>query len=131
MYNPAKDVKGKPVVSQNISKKDKTPKKRFRRFAITSLIIGISMIVVMLIMFAMEYAYAWTMPSSPALFFPAWLYLSVLCVTFAGLICGIIGLKSNRKRMAIAGITLCFLISIPYIFMTHLAYSILLRPWEF
>jgi len=116
-------------MNQNISKEGKTPKDSFQGFAITSLVIGISMIVVMLAMLVVEYAAFWTMVGRP--YFPTWLYLSVLCATFAGLICGIIGLKSNRKRMAIAGITICSIISIPYIFMTYLTFSILLRPWAF
>ena len=112
-----------------MSKQDKPSKGRFQGFAIASLAIGILMIVIMLAMSVMEYALFWTMAGGPYL--PAWLYLSVLCVIFAGLICGIIGLKSNRKRIAIAGITICSLMSIPYIFMTYLTFSILLRPWAF
>jgi len=81
------------------------------------------MIVVMLAMIVVECVVFWTMVGKP--YFPALLYLSVLCVTFAGFILGIIGLKSNRRRMAIAGITICSLISIPYIFMTYLTLSIL------
>jgi len=83
------------------------------------------MVVVMLATFV-EYAYSWTMSGGPYL--PVWVYLSVLCVNFVGFISGIMGLKSNRKRMAIAGITLCLLISIPCI---YIAYVLLVTPWAF
>jgi uncharacterized membrane protein YidH (DUF202 family) len=111
-------------LNQNQSAEYREQKRNFQRFAITSLVIGISMIVVMLAMLLMECAYAWTMMGG--FYFPAWLYLSVLCVNFVGFISGIIGLKSNRKVMAIAGITLCSLIFIPYI---YIAYVFLLMPW--
>ena len=113
-------------MNQNQSANNRKQKNSFRGFTITSMVIGILMIVVMLAMFMMEYAYSWTMMGGP--YFPAWLYLSVLCITFAGLICGIVGLKSNRKRIAIGGIIICFLISIPYIYVT---YALLVTPWEF
>ena len=116
-------------MNQNIPNKEKTPKDSSQGFAITSLVIGVSIIVVMLAMAMVEYAAFWTMVGRP--YFPAWLYLSVLCVIFAGLICGIIGLKSNRKRMAIAGITICSLISIPYIYITCVTFLLLVRPWAF
>jgi hypothetical protein len=104
-------------MNQNISKKDKTSKNRFQRFAITSLVIGISMIVVMLATFVIESAYAWTM--SRGTFFPVLYYLFIFCVNSAGFISGIIGLKSDKKNMAITGITLCSLIFLPCIYITY------------
>jgi cation transport ATPase len=111
-------------LNQNQSAEYRKQKHSFQRFAITSLVIGISMIVVMLAMFAMEYAYFWTMMGGP--YFPGWLYFFVFCINCAGFISGIIGLKSGKKNMAITGITLCSLIFIPYI---YIAYVFLIMPW--
>jgi uncharacterized membrane protein YidH (DUF202 family) len=111
-------------LNQNQSAEYREQRRNFQGFAITSLVIGISMIVVMLAMFAMEYALFWTMMGGPYL--PAWLYISVFCVNVTGFILGIIGLKSDKRNMAITGITLCSLILTPYI---YIAYVFLLMPW--
>lgn len=104
-------------MNQNISKEGKTPKDSFQRFTITSLIIGISMIVVIVATFVIEFAYSWTM--SRGTFFPVFYYLSVLCINFAGIILGIMGLRSNKKRMAIAGVTLCSLLFAFFLCITY------------
>jgi hypothetical protein len=103
--------------TNNMPKMGKAPHDGFRGCAIASMVIGISVVVVMLAMLLMEYAYAWTMMGGP--YFPIWLYLSVLCFTFAGFISGIIGLKSSRRGTAIAGIILCSLVFIPYIYVLY------------
>jgi uncharacterized membrane protein YidH (DUF202 family) len=115
---------GERKLNQNQSTDSRKQKHSFQGFAIISLVIGISMIVVMLAMLVMEYAYFWTMMGGPYL--PGWLYISVFCVNCASFISGIIGLKSDKKNMAITGITLCSLIFIPYI---YIAYVFLLMPW--
>jgi len=104
-------------MNQNISNKEKTPKYSFQGFAITSLVIGILMVVVMLATFVIEFAYSWTM--SRGTYFPVLYYLFVFCVNAAGFIFGMIGLKSDKKNMAITGITLCSLIFIPCIYITY------------
>jgi hypothetical protein len=101
---------------------DDRPKRenRFRGLAVTSLVIGILMVVLIPAMSVIDYAHAWTMTGKST--FPAWLFPFVTCVGLAGFISGIIGLKSSKKGMAVAGVILCSLVFIPYILIIYILF---------
>jgi len=103
-------------MSQSLPDDSKISRRRGPGFSITSLVIGILLIVVVPAMLGIEVMNFWTMTG--VVFSPI-LYLFSICINLAGLIFGIIGLKSSKKGMAITGITLCSLVFISYIFAIY------------
>ena len=109
-------------MSQNISDDSKRLKRRGPGLAITSLIIGILMLLSTLVTFYKELEHAWTMAGGTAI--PVVFYYVITLVVLVGLISGILGLNSNKKGMAITGIILCSLLFLLHIysFVSYIQY---------
>jgi len=104
------------MMTQNISDKSNKTKSSSNSFAIASLVIGILTIIIKLS--KLEELSPNDLPALPGGAHWASLdsfYIFLMCVSFVGLICGIIGLWSNKKIMAIAGTILCSLAFVLYI----------------
>lgn len=97
-------------------------KDKLRYFAITSLVIGILMLVTTLVEFWILLAIAWTMMPGPDI--PIFFFYIHIFVIFVGLVCGIIGVNSNKERIAIAGVTICTLLLLlhVYSFVKYITY---------
>jgi hypothetical protein len=94
-------------LNQNIPDNSKKPKSSFKGFAITSLVIGILVVVTTFVAFLLEWGYMWSMSGS---LLPEGFYYFITLVSFVGFICGVIGLWSIKRKRAIIGIILCSLV---------------------
>ena len=103
-------------MNQNNINSEKKQKGRFRGFAATSLAIGIFMIVVTLFFWYVAFQIFWGSRSGADWF--GFIYPDLgFIVNFVGLLFGIMGIWSNKKKMAIWGIILCSLVYIPIIYL--------------
>ena len=109
-------------MSQSLPDDSKITRKRGPGFSIASLVIGILMWVSTLVTFYKEWEHAWTMTGGTAI--PVIFYYVITLVVLVGLIFGVIGLKSNKKGIAIAGLTLCSLLFVLHVFSfaTYISY---------
>jgi hypothetical protein len=77
---------------------------RFQNLAIASYIIGILIVISSVIIFWLEYRYAWTMTGKKLI--PLFVYFILSLIIISGVVSGVIGLWSNEKKRAIQGIIL-------------------------
>jgi hypothetical protein len=90
----------------------KNQKKRFLAFGIISLVVGIVMILIMI--YAFSISILMSVDSGPGYDPGDAAVAAIFFITYTGLLCGIVGLKS-KKIIAIPGIVLSTLCLIPYI----------------
>ena len=83
--------------------------KNYQGFAITSLVIGIIMAGITLFFVFITLLTMWTMSQSSPSTAEMLFYRVGFFINYVGFVSGIIGLKSRRRRMALAGIVLCAL----------------------
>jgi hypothetical protein len=96
-------------INNNIKKRN-----TYSGLAISSLAIGVLELIVMFLL--VLFSLIMSVDSGPGINPPALYYIIVICVDIAGLVFGIYGIFSEKKRVALAGLILCASMLIPYMF---------------